>query len=222
MSQMTDLFRISVIPTGVDLSKYRYDREVRPADPLVMFTGSMDWEPNIDGVEYFCKEVWPRVAASVPEACFRIVGRDPHPRVKNLASPSIEVTGTVPSIIDHVRQAAVLVVPLRMGSGTRIKIYEGMAMGKATVSTRVGAEGLDVHDGHDILLADQPKQFAEYVVALLRDEPRRWELGAAAVATAQRYDWSVITERLLEVLQWTIQNTSLASAFSEQSAAASV
>ena len=110
----------------------------------MIFTGSMDWEANIAGVEYFCKEIWQRVLAQAPEARFRIVGRDPHPRVKRLASDSVEVTGTVSSIIDHMRQAAVLVVPLRIGGGTRIKIYEGMAMGKATVSTSVGAEGLDV------------------------------------------------------------------------------
>jgi glycosyltransferase involved in cell wall biosynthesis len=201
MSQMTDLSRISVIPTGVDLTKYRYDPEARSAGPLVIFIGSMDWEPNIDGVEYFCRDVWPHVLAEVPRAVFRIVGRDPHPRVRSLASTSVEVTGTVPSVIDHVRQAAVLVVPLRMGSGTRLKIYEGMAMGKATVATRVGAEGLDVRHEHDILLADEPARFVEYVVTLLRNETLRHQYEKAAAATARQYDWSVVTELLVKQLK---------------------
>ena len=190
MSWMCDLAHISVVPTGVDLAKYRFDHTERPSRPLVIFTGSMDWEANIDGVEYFCKDIWPRVLAQVPEARFRIVGRDPHPRVKKLASDSLEVTGTVPSIVDHLRAAAVFVVPLRIGGGTRIKIYEAMAMGKATVSTTVGAEGLDVKHGCDILL---------------RDEVLRRRFEAAAAATARQYDWSVITERFVEVLDKTIR-----------------
>jgi glycosyltransferase involved in cell wall biosynthesis len=131
----------------------------------------------------------------------RIVGRDPDARVKKLASPSVDVTGTVPSVIDHLREAAVLVVPLRIGGGTRIKIYEGMALGKATVSTRLGAEGLDVHHARDILLADDPQAFAEYVVRLLRDDGFRRRYEAAAAAAVRQYDWSVITQRFVEQLQ---------------------
>lgn len=216
MCWMTHPARISVIPTGVDLAKYRYDSQARVAAPLVVFTGSMDWAPNIDAVEYFCGDIWPHVLTRIPDARFRVVGRDPHPRVKKLASASVEVTGTVPSIVDHLREAAVLVVPLRAGGGTRIKIYEGMATGKATVSTRVGAEGLDVHHEHDILLADDPKQFADYVVRLLHDEEMRRKYEAAAAATAQQYDWSVITECFVEALQKTIRLASHESSVSEQ------
>jgi glycosyltransferase involved in cell wall biosynthesis len=204
MSEMVDPSHISVVPTGVDLGKYRYDPALRPAGSLVVFTGSMDWQPNIDGVEFFCSEIWPLVLQKIPQARFRIVGRDPHPRVKKLASNSVEVTGTVPSIIDHLREAAAIVVPLRIGGGTRIKIYEGMAMGKATVSTTVGAEGLDVQHGRDILLEDSPAGFAEAIVTLLQDEDVRRRIEAGAAATAHKYDWSVITERFVEVLQKTI------------------
>lgn len=216
MSGMIDPERITVIPTGVDLERYNYDRSLQPKGPLVVFTGSMDWAPNIDAVEYFCRDIWPHVLGKVPEARFRIVGRDPRIRVQNLASASVEVTGTVPSIVDHLRDAAVLVVPLRIGGGTRIKIYEGMAMGKATVSTSVGAEGLDVHQGHDILLADDPQRFAEHVVTLLCDQKTRREYEAAAAATAQQYDWSVITERLAQALQRTV------SAFSGKAVSAQI
>jgi len=205
---MVDPAHISVVPTGVDLSKYVYDPAVQPATPLVVFTGSMDWEANIDGVEFFCREIWPQVLAVVPAARFRIVGRDPHARVKKLASESVEVTGTVPSIVDHLREAAVFVVPLRIGGGTRIKIYEGMAMGKATVSTSVGAEGLDVEHGRDILLEDSPTSFAEAIVTLLHDANLRRRYEQAAAVTARKYDWSVIAERFVDVLRTTVEAAS--------------
>jgi glycosyltransferase involved in cell wall biosynthesis len=219
MASMVDPARISVIPTGVDLAKYYYNPEARAKTPLVVFTGSMDWSPNIDGVEYFCKDIWPRILKQVPDARFRIVGRDPHVRVQRRACTSVEVTGTVPSIVDHLREAAVVVVPLRIGGGTRIKIYEGMAMGKATVSTGLGAEGLDVRHGHDILLADEPRQFAEHVIRLLCDEETRRRYEKAAAATVQKYDWSVITEALIEALYKTVRNASRVKVVSEQIAA---
>ncbi len=205
MVSMVDPSRISVVPTGVDLEKYRYDPELRPAGSLVVFTGSMDWEANIDGVEYFCRSIWPSVLQQAPEARFRIVGRDPHARVRRLASESIEVTGSVPSILDHLRQAAVLVVPLRIGGGTRIKIYEGMAIGKATVSTPVGAEGLDVRHEHDILLTDDPAQFATYIATLLRHEELRRKYEIAAAKTASQYDWSVVTEQFVNQIRRAIE-----------------
>jgi sugar transferase (PEP-CTERM/EpsH1 system associated) len=200
MSAMTEAARISVVPTGVDLKQFSGARSDTTAEPLVIFVGSMDWEANIDAVEYFCREVWPAVKQAVPEARFRIVGRNPHSRVKKLASDSIEVTGTVPSVIEHYREAAVNIVPLRIGGGTRLKIYEAMAMGKATVSTSIGAEGLDVNDGRDILLADSPEKFGESLIALLTDNQLRKRIERAAAQQAARYDWSVITERFEEVL----------------------
>ncbi len=204
MSSMVDSSHISVVSTGVDLSKYRYDPDLRPETPLVVFVGSMDWQPNIDGVEFFCQHIWRQVLAKIPDAHFRVVGRAPHPRVQNLRSESVEITGAVPSVVDHLREAAVIVVPLRIGGGTRIKIYEGMAMGKATVSTTVGAEGLDVQHGRDILLEDDPSDFANAIVAFLRDDEMRRRYEAAAAATARKYDWSVIARRFVEVLHRTI------------------
>jgi glycosyltransferase involved in cell wall biosynthesis len=208
MSSMVDPSHISVVPTGVDLSKFRYDPNVRPAGPIVVFTGSMDWEPNIDGVEYFCCEIWPNVLSRVPGARFQIVGRNPHARVQKLASPSVEVTGTVPSVVDYLRNAAVFVIPLRIGGGTRIKIYEGMAMGKATVSTTIGAEGLGIQHDRDILLADDAQRFADAIVNLLSDDVLRRKFEGAAAATAQKYDWSVITKEFVQVLERAIRAAS--------------
>ncbi len=201
MQEMTGIANISVIPTGVDLQEYQAAGGGGAERPVVVFTGSMDWEANIDGVEYFCREIWPHVRAKVPEARFRVVGRNPHVRVRKLASDSVEVTGTVPSVVEYLREAAVFVVPLRIGGGTRLKIYEAMAMGKAVVSTSVGAEGLDVHHGRDILLADNAELFADCLVQLLSDREFRCDLGAAAAQRAAQYDWSVAAERFAEVLE---------------------
>ncbi len=204
MTSMTDPSRLSVVPTGVDVAQYRTVAGEDPAAPNVMFLGSMDWDANVDAVEHFCREMWPAVRRAVPNARFRIVGRNPHPRVAKLASESVEVTGTVPSVIDYLRDAAVVVVPLRVGGGTRLKIFEAMAAGRAVVSTPIGAEGLDVTSGRDLILADDDRQFAEAVIDLLRDGDRRRTLGANAAASAARYDWPAIALHFEQILRRTM------------------
>ncbi len=200
MSAWTSPERITVVPTGVDTELFCRDERVLEK-PLVVFVGAMDWEPNVDAVQYFCAEIWPSIIARVPNACFRIVGRNPDRRVKGLESSSVEVTGRVPSVVDHLREAAAVVVPLRVGGGTRIKIYEAMATGKAVVSTTVGAEGLDVHHGKDIVLCDVPRAFADSVVELLLDKQARAHLGSAAAALASNYGWPVIAAQFAEILE---------------------
>jgi len=200
MQSMVGHSNISVVRTGVDLQQFRSFTPSEATAPLVMFVGSMDWGANIDGVEYFCSEIWPRIKAAVPAACFRIVGRNPHPRVKRLASREIEVTGEVPSVIDHLREAAVFVVPLRVGGGTRLKIFEAMAMRRAVVSTSIGAEGLDVCHGRDILLADAVEGFADAVIALLCDRSLSRRLEEAAYETVARYDWPVVASQFEDLL----------------------
>jgi glycosyltransferase involved in cell wall biosynthesis len=209
MSEMTDSGRITVAPTGVDLSEYRASQSRTTGEPVVLFLGSMDWEANIDGVEQFHRESWPRILAAVPSARFRIVGRRPTARVQRLAlDPSVEVTGDVPSVIPYLRDATVFVVPLRVGGGTRLKIYEAMASGCAVVSTSIGAEGLDINDGRNILLADDPTAFAEAVSSLLLDTARRRSLQAAAATHAARFDWTVVVRRFEESLTQTISSGS--------------
>ena len=201
MSRWVAPDRITVVPTGVDLTEYRPDPSAPEPGPLVTFVGAMDWEPNVDGVEYFCSEVWPTIQAEVPGAHLRIVGRNPDRRVTKWASDRIEVTGRVPSVVEHLRESAVVIVPLRIGGGTRLKIYEAMATAKAVVSTTVGAEGLDVRHGRDIMLADTPRSFAQAVVMLLRDRELRRRYEKAAAETATRYDWPAIGERFSDLLQ---------------------
>jgi glycosyltransferase involved in cell wall biosynthesis len=191
---------ISVVPTGVDIQAFGAAGVSNVDKNLVVFTGSMDWEANIDAMRYFCAEIWPRVLSQVPDAKFCIVGRNPGPSVKRLASKSVEVTGTVPSVVEYLKASAVVVVPLRIGGGTRLKIFEAMAMEKAVVSTAIGAEGLEVHDGVDILLADSPSDFANRMVRLLGDAALRDSIGKAARVTASKYDWAVIATRFENVL----------------------
>jgi glycosyltransferase involved in cell wall biosynthesis len=192
--------RITVVPTGVDIEKFARKEMVMVSDPVVVFTGTMDWEANVDGIEFFCDEIWPMILAEIPDARLLIVGREPGPRVKRLASASVEITGTVPSILEYLEKAAVVIVPLRIGGGTRLKIYEAMAMGKAVVSTSIGAEGLDVHPDRDIVLCDEPSEFAHRVIQLLRDGNLRLRYGREAVKTVSQYDWAVIARRFEEVL----------------------
>jgi glycosyltransferase involved in cell wall biosynthesis len=218
MSGWVDPQRVTVIPTGVDLQEYKPDPSDREPEPVVMFVGAMDWEPNIDAMEYFCEQVWPTVLAAVPEAKLRIVGRNPDHRVQSLASNSVEVTGRVPEVINHLREAALVVVPLRIGGGTRLKIYEAMAAGKAVVSTSVGAEGLDVHSGRDIVLADEPGAFAESIIKLLRNRDLRKRYESLAAELAAQYDWPIVGERFEGVLQKVCRAN--ASAHSEQVATA--
>jgi polysaccharide biosynthesis protein PslH len=192
---------ITVVQTGVDTEQYQVAPSVSGRPPLIVFTGSMDWEPNIDAMEYFCGEIWPAVLAAFPDARFQIVGRNPHPRVQRLASSSVEVTGTVASVADYLRNATVVIVPLRIGGGTRLKIFEAMAMGKAMVSTSIGAEGLDVTNGRDLLIADDAPAFTSGILQLLRNPDLRRTYEQNAAVLAARFDWSQIARRFAEVLQ---------------------
>lgn len=148
----------------------------------VVYQGGMDWFPNRDAVEYFVSDILPLLRQRVPDVKFLVAGRNPSEafRAKFAAMPDVKFTGTVPDMRPIIAQAAVCVVPLRIGSGTRLKILEAGAMGKAMVSTRVGAEGLDFEHGKDILLEDEPAAFAAGIAELLGDPVRRRALGTAA------------------------------------------
>jgi glycosyltransferase involved in cell wall biosynthesis len=191
-----------VVQTGVD-TQYFTPRSVLPRRRHLVFTGSMDWLPNEDGVLYFVSQILPLIRKAEPEVTLSIVGRAPTPAVSRLARETgVEVTGRVEDVRPHIALAGVFVVPLRIGGGTRLKIFEAMAMGKAIVSTTVGAEGLPVTPGRDIVIADDPPRFAEAVVRLIRDAHRRQELEASAHRlVVERYDWSVVAGDLEDALR---------------------
>ena len=203
--QYADPCRVSVIPTGVDTAYFQPGVLPGPApeQPDTMaFTGSMDWMPNEDGVAYFVEKILPLIRREIPEAAFWAVGRRPPRRLQALASGNVLVTGAVDDIRPYLAKAAVCVVPLRSGSGTRIKIFEAMAMGKAVVSTSLGAEGLPVRHGENIILADDPAAFSREVVDLLRDPPRRRQLGQAArKLVEENYGWPAVAAYFDSVMQ---------------------
>ncbi len=198
---------ITVIPNGVDLDYYAaYNRQSDPQAPdygpnALVFTGKMDFRPNVDAVTWFAHEVLPAIRREVGDAHFVIVGKEPHPRVQELARlPGVTVTGFVPDIRAHIAAAAVYAVPLRMGGGTRLKVLEAMAMRSAMVSTRLGCEGFQLTDGEEVLFADDAATFARSVVELLRDPERRARLGAAGRQFVQEhYGWQAIVPRLKAV-----------------------
>ncbi len=196
------LARTHVVATGVDTSYFQPAPVGEVAPHHLVFTGSMDWIPNEDAMVYCCEQILPRIRAQVPDATLSIIGRAPTPAVRRLGdAEGIEVTGAVDDVRPHVATGAVYVVPLRIGGGTRLKIFEAMAMGKAVVSTTVGAEGLPLTDGVDVVLADDPQAFAERTVALLRDAEMRARLGASARRlVVDRYDWSAVSGDLEQAL----------------------
>ena len=180
----------TVVPNCIDVDAYRR----QPSGPVprydVVFTGKMDYRPNVDAVNWFGREIWPQITQERPETTWAVVGQKPHPRLAWLQNePGVTVTGRVPAILPYLAGAAVYVMPLRMGSGTRLKMIEAMAAKKAIVSTPLGAEGYDVSDGRHLLLAETARDFAEAVLSLLRDPGKREQVGAEAVHFAAAYDW---------------------------------
>lgn len=187
-----------VIPNAANVEYYR----PRPTDPppdgrTVVFFGLLSYMPNVDGVIHFVRDIWPHIAAVHPQARCKIVGGSPPPSLLALARPGIEFTGFVPDLRPHLAEAAAVVVPLRLGGGTRLKIVEAMAMGKAIVSTSLGAEGIEAVPGRDLLIEDRPEGFAGEVNRLLAEPALSAQIGQAARRLAERkYAWSAAAQAL--------------------------
>ena len=197
-----DRAKITTIPTGVDIQYFRPMSGEEP-DSLV-FTGSMDWMPNVDGITYFVEQILPLIRKQRPQALLWVVGRNADRSVLALAEadPGIRITGRVDDIRPYIARGAVYVVPLRVGSGTRLKIFEAMAMGRAVVSTTIGAEGLPVTNGVDIVLADEASCFADEVCKLFHSAETRMRIGEAArKLVEENYGWDVVARQVEAVLQ---------------------
>jgi glycosyltransferase involved in cell wall biosynthesis len=184
---------VATISTGVD-AQYFTPNGTREVPGRLVFTGSMGWYPNEDAILYFIDAILPAIRAEVQDVFLTVVGRDPSPRLRAAAlRAGVKVTGTVEDVRPHVAEALVYVVPLRIGGGTRLKIFEALAMAKAVVSTTVGVEGLPLTPGHHFVQADDPVAFARAVVSLLRDPVRRRALGIAGrELVARRYSWTQV------------------------------
>jgi sugar transferase (PEP-CTERM/EpsH1 system associated) len=188
---------VAVVPNGVD-TEYFVPRRGEEG-PAVVFTGGMNMFANRDAVEWFLDSVWPLIKREIPDARFYAIGQRPSARVLDAAAAdlSIEAPGFVEDVRPWVARAGVYVIPLRVGGGTRLKMVDAMAQGKAMVATTVGAEGIDGEDGVHFVLADEPEAFANSTVRLLRDRGAAVRLGAAARARAEeRYSWSALGQQL--------------------------
>ncbi len=199
-----------VIPNAADVDFY----QPRPTDPTpdgrtVVYFGLLSTVPNIDGVTYFIKDIWPRIADVHPDARCKIIGGSPPPSLLALASSRVEFSGFVPDLRPHLASAAAVVVPLRLGGGTRLKIVEAMAMGKAIVSTTLGAEGIEAVPERDILIEDQPDSFAGAVNRLLTDPGLAARIGQAARQQAvEQYAWSKAARELERFYYQTLERSS--------------
>lgn len=202
MREMFGIRNVSTVATGVDVDYFRRPAAAQARFDIV-FVGSMDWMPNHDGVRFFFEEILPRVRRAVPECTVGIVGRTPPADLVESARRDgrITVTGTVPDVRPYLWGASLSIVPLRIGGGTRLKIYESMAAGTPVVSTTIGAEGLEVMDGQNILLADTPEDFAAACVQLLQKPDERAGLAAAArELVAARFSWDAVADRFEEIV----------------------
>jgi glycosyltransferase involved in cell wall biosynthesis len=194
--------RADAVPTGVDADYFQVRGPVPPAADLV-FVGSLDWAPNIDGIDWFQREVLPLIFRRKPDCSVAIVGRKPPRAIQELSSryPGVQVTGTVPDVRPWLWGSKVSIVPLRVGGGTRLKIFEAMAAGIPVVSTTIGAEGLGARDGDTIRIADAPEDFAEACIALLdsADERERLRDRALQMVTEQ-YSWEAVASAFEKLL----------------------
>ncbi|MGO9230529.1 MAG: glycosyltransferase [Bryobacteraceae bacterium] len=191
---------VSVVENGVDCTSFPVLPEPASGNDL-LFAGVLGYPPNADAVRYFCQEILPLVRRDVPGARLLIAGQSPPPDVRALAaSDAVSLLPDVADIVPCYQRARLAVVPLRAGGGTRLKILEAMALGRAVVSTTIGCEGLGVSPGRDILIADEPEAFAAGVVSLLRDTAARAALAARARQTVESaYDWPLLAARQLAV-----------------------
>ena len=195
--------KITIVPTGVDVEYFRPSTGHEAKNSLV-FTGSMDWLANEDAVFYFVEQVLPRMREQIPEVSLCVVGRKPSKRLQELIDreKNVQLTGWVEDVRPYLARSTVCIVPLRIGGGTRLKIFEAMGMGKAVVSTTIGAEGLPVRHEENILLADSPDDFARQTVELLQNPSRRNQIGAAACKmVTENYAWANVAAKFAEVLE---------------------
>ena len=188
--------RRAVVPNGVDVEQFRPSTAATESDRLLFF-GANNYFPNHDALIYFIDEILPKVVARRPNVKLSIVGPGVQPAVLERQSRNVEVVGFVDDLMPHLERASAVIVPLRIGGGTRLKIVEAMAKSKAIVSTRIGAEGIDLTHERDVLLADSPADFADQVVRVLADPELATRLGEQARTLAESsYAWTAVVRKL--------------------------
>lgn len=203
MRTMFGIDSVTSVPTGVDV-EYFAPRKAAPSTSDIVFCGSMDWLPNVDAVEFFISEVLPLIRSRLPGTTFTIAGRSPDARVLHAAEglDGVCVTGKVEDMRPYLWGSKISIVPIRIGGGTRLKIYECMAAGVPVVSTTVGAEGLRYSDGQDIVLADDPAGLAEACTRLLIDDAARRSIAQRAMWRAcNEFSWGAVSREFEAILE---------------------
>jgi glycosyltransferase involved in cell wall biosynthesis len=202
LAKLAPAAAIRAVATGVDISYFAPRNSPQQPERLV-FVGSMDWQPNEDAILYFIDAILPLIRARIPAVTLSVVGRSPGERLRRAAAQSgVDVSGTVDDVRDFMADAAVYIVPLRIGGGTRLKIFEALAMAKAVVSTTVGAEGLPLCHGTHFLQADEPQAFADAVIGLLQDPERRRRIGMAGrQLVEEHYSWTQVATEFESLLK---------------------
>jgi sugar transferase (PEP-CTERM/EpsH1 system associated) len=193
------LERVETIPNGVDVEWFAPSPS-QPRPETMLFTGSMNYRPNVEAVQHFTSEILPRIRERCPAAVLHIVGHSPVPEVLSLSSDAVKVHGGVPDVRPHFRAAEVVVVPVKSGGGTRLKVLEAAASGKAIVSTPQGIEGIDFAPGFEYLPADDPRDFADRVVDIFEKPELRRDLEVRARRAALAHDWNTIGMELDRLL----------------------
>jgi len=193
---------VFVVPNGVDLDYFSPRPEI-PKSKNLAFIGSMDYPANIDAVRWFTDQILPEIKNHAADLHFFIIGKNPPPDIQALNDdPQVTVTGFVEDVRPYLAESQVFVVPLRYGGGTRLKILDAWAMGKAVVSTSIGAEGLNATHNHNILLSDNPEPFARYILDLLTYPNKRKEIeNNGRKSVKENYSWKHISEKLEEVYE---------------------
>ena len=207
------------VPTGVDTEFFRPSRQETINPHGLVFTGSMDWLPNEDAIRYFVDEILPRIKEQVPDVTLTVVGRNPYPSLVELSksNESIIVTGRVDDVRPFMERAAVYIVPLRIGGGTRLKIFEAMAMEKAIVSTTIGAEGLPIENGEELFLEDTPEGFANSVVRLLHAQDLARRVGErAATKVRSTFGWRRVAESFADLCESTLNKPAPAVSIADE------
>jgi len=189
--------QIALLPNGVDTDQFKPNNHDYAHNKTLLFTGNMDYAPNVDAVQYFVKDILPLIQSECPDITFIIAGQRPIEAVKQLACKNIIVTGFIPDLSEMYNQASVVVAPLRFGAGTQNKVLEAMSMGIPVVCSNIGFEGLGIQDGEGAYMRTEAKGFAAQVIALLKDAELRQATGQkGATVIHSQFSWDKIALQL--------------------------
>lgn len=195
--QQLGINNVGILPNGVNIDSFLPQGESAIIQNRILFTGNMDYAPNIDAVQYFVEDILPLIVEDIPAVEFIVAGQRPVKAVQALASDRVKITGFIPNLAEEYAKAHVVVSPLRIGAGTQNKVLEALAMNQAVVCSQVGFAGLGLENGKGILMANNPRDFADHVLSILKDDNLRKQLGeTGGTHVRETFAWSAIAKQL--------------------------